>query len=78
MKAETQFRTTSRLQLALACAASLVLAACADLTAGPTSDASSADVHDLAAQHDRAGADTWNHNAGDVRVMSGTGRQVLR
>lgn len=77
MKAETQFRTTSRLQLALACAASLVLAACADLTAGPTSDASSADVHDLAARQN-AGADTWNHNAGDVRVMSGTGRQVLR
>ena len=78
MKAETQRRTTSRWQLALACAASLVLAACADLAAGPASDASSADAHDAAAKQDRASSGTWNHNAGDVRVMSGTGRQVLR
>ncbi len=78
MQAEARFPTVSQCRLAIACAAALLLAACADLTASPSPDASSANAHDIQAKQDHAGSDTWNHNAGDVRVMSGTGRQVLR
>lgn len=76
-------RTTPHLlqgaRIALACAAAALLAACGELSA--TTSASEPPVtHDVAdnAKADRAGNGTWNHNAGDVRVMSGTGRQVLR
>ncbi len=66
-------------KLALACSAAVLLAACVDLTASETRTAPdpSAKADAPVAKEDRA-YDGWNHNAVDVRVYSGTGRQVLR
>ena len=83
MNAEAQLPSTPHLiqgaRIALACAAAALLAACGELTA-TTSTSEPPVAHDVAdnAKVDRVGDGTWNHNIGDVRVMSGPGRQVLR
>lgn len=67
-------------RIALACAAAALLAACGELSATTAMSDAPAATHDAtdSPKADRAYNGTWNHNVGDVRVMSGTGRQVLR